>query len=252
MNTQGRLHIFIALLTIVMSPLILAESSWKNLRFGLAYQDLAPAPIHDWSHIHVFKIDLKHYRFELVQHHQTEHHFPTMHQYAEHQHAPLTFNGGFFDKKQQPLGLRISNHHQLNPFKNISWWGVFYIEHGRPYIKSARNFHQQKSMEFAIQSGPRLLVNGHIPSLHHGYAERTALCILPNHEVAVIITQYYPADLTHLAQILKKAPLHCQNAINLDGGSSTQFFAKFSGFYRYMSGITSVSDAITVIPRSSN
>jgi uncharacterized protein YigE (DUF2233 family) len=206
--------------------------------------------IHDWSHIHVFKINLKQYRFELVQHHQTEQHFPTIHQYAAYQHAPLTFNGGFFDKKQHALGLRISNHHQLNPFKNISWWGVFYIENGRPYIKSARHFHSRQNIEFAIQSGPRLLVDGHIPPLHRGYAERTALCILPNQDVAVIITQYYPAELTHLARILKAAPLHCQQAINLDGGSSTQFLAKFSGFYRYMSGISSVSDAISVIPRS--
>ena len=247
MSRQSRFRTFITLLVCAYSVVTYA---WQELRSGLSYQDLAPVMIHDWSHIHVFKINLKQYRFELVQHHQTEQHFPTIHQYAAYQNSLLTFNGGFFDKKQHPLGLRISNHHQLNPFKSISWWGVFYIEHGKPYIKSARHFHKNSNIEFAIQSGPRLLVDGHIPSLHPGYAERTVLCILPNQEVAVVITQYYPASLTHLARILQKAPLHCQQAINLDGGSSTQFLAKFSGFYHYMSGISSVSDAISVIPRS--
>lgn len=250
MNTQSRFKFFIALLFVSLISIQSSYAKWQELRPGISYQDLSPILIHDWSHIHVFKIDPKQYQFELVQHQQTSHHFPTINQYAEHQHAPLSFNGGFFDNQQHPLGLRISKYQRLNPFKNISWWGVFYIKNQIPNISSAKNFSYSKQIEFAIQSGPRLLVDGHFTPVHQGYAERTALCILPDNQIAVIITQYYPTTLHRLAEILKSAPLHCQDAINLDGGSSTQFFAKFYGFYRHMSGITSVSDAITVMPRS--
>lgn len=250
MNTQSRIKFFIALLFLNFSCSATVFAKWQELRSGLYYQDLAPTLIHDWSHIHVFKINPKLFRFELVSHQQTAYLFPTISQYAEYKHAPLSFNGGFFDNQQHPLGLRVSRFKRLNPFKNISWWGVFYIKNQTPYISSAKHFSYSKQIEFAIQSGPRLLVNGQLTNVHPGYAERTALCILPDHQVAVIITQYYPSTLKHLATLLKAPPLQCQDAINLDGGSSTQFFAKFSGFYRYMSGITSVSDAITVMPRS--
>ena len=253
MNSQSRFKIFIALLaaiTIGWCLPMVAQAAWKTLGPGIMYQDLSPIYIRDWSHIHVFKVDPSLSTFELVQQKQIEKTFPSIIQYANYKKTNLAFNGGFFDSQLLPLGLRISNYKILNRFKKISWWSVFYIENKHPHIVYGKEFNYHSGMEFALQSGPRLVIHGKIPHLKPGLAERTALCILPNHEIAVIITQYFPMTLTQLGKWLTDEPLQCIEAINLDGGSSTQLFAKFSGFYLHMTGLASVSDAITVMPRS--
>ena len=224
-------------------------AAWQTIAPGMKYQDMAPHYLSDWPHIHVFKVKIRAYEFKLLMQQELGQRFPSIQQYAEYQHAPLAFNGGFFDSRHRPLGLRISASKQLNPFKPISWWGVFQIKHQQASILSANNIKARDHVEFAIQSGPRLIVDKHIPALRPGYAERTALCVLKPDEVAVIITQNFPMTLKQLAMTLQGAPLYCDNAINLDGGSSTQFFAKFSDLFLHMPGLVSVSDAIIVSAR---
>lgn len=248
MNRQSIFKNLIALLAILMAKMCFAQ--WKTLEPGLEYQDLAPIYLNEWSHIHVFKVNLSQHQLKLISHHDVNVKFPTIEHYAKHVNAPLAFNGGFFDQKDQPLGLRISNFNHTNAFKNISWWGVFYIQNQKAHIASARQFSTKQNIEFAIQAGPRLIVDNHIPSLRPGYAERTALCVLNENEIAIIITQYFPTTLSQLAHLIKEEPLQCQSALNLDGGSSTQFFAKFPGFFLHMPGLASVSDSIVVLPRS--
>jgi uncharacterized protein YigE (DUF2233 family) len=249
MTRQSRIKKIIALWVFAIFSSAV-QANWRLLQPGISYQDIAPVYINDWSHIHVFRINPEFYKLSLVQHQGLEHRFPSIENYATHAKAPLAINGGFFDDNLHPLGLRISEYRQLNGFRNISWWSVFYIQNKKPHIQSARQFQMNKNIEFAVQSGPRLLIDHHIPKLRPGYAERTALCILPNHEIAIVITQYYPVNLQQLARILQAAPLNCEQAMNLDGGSSTQFFAKFPQLFLHMPGLVSVSDAITVIPRS--
>ncbi|NBX84426.1 MAG: phosphodiester glycosidase family protein [Gammaproteobacteria bacterium] len=249
MTRQSRIKKIIALwMFAIFSSTV--QANWRLLQPGISYQDIAPIYINDWSHIHVFRINPEFYKLSLIQHQGLEHRFPSIENYAAHAKAPLAINGGFFDDNLHPLGLRISDYRQLNGFRNISWWSIFYIQNKKPHIQSARQFQMNKNIEFAVQSGPRLLIDHHIPKLRPGYAERTALCILPNHEIAIVITQYYPVNLKQLARILQAAPLNCEQAMNLDGGSSTQFFAKFPQLFLHMPGLVSVSDAITVIPRS--
>lgn len=249
MTRQSRFKKIIALLLLVFCSHSI-HAHWRLLQPGISYQDLAPIYINDWAHIHVFRVNPEFFKLSLIQHQRTEHRFPSIENYANFNKSPLTINGGFFDDNLHPLGLRISDYHVLNPFKKISWWAVFYIKNKKPYIQSSRQFQMNRAIEFGIQSGPRLLIDHHIPQLRPGYAERTALCILPDHEIAIIITQYYPISLKQLARILQAEPLNCEQAINLDGGSSTQFFAKFPKLFLHMPGLVSVSDAITVIPRS--
>jgi uncharacterized protein YigE (DUF2233 family) len=247
MNRQRKFHIFLALLLLAQS--IVSSAYWKSIEPGVSYNDIAPFYISEWSHIHVFKIDLKQYRLKLISHHQVSDKLPSIEDYAQKAHSMLTFNGGFFDEKNNPLGLRISDFKTSNPFKDISWWGVFSIQNKKAFIQSAKQFKSHPNTEFAIQSGPRLVIHQKIPSLRPGYAERTALCILSKHEIAIVISQFFPMTLSQLAYRLKSEPLNCIDAINLDGGSSTQMLAKFSNLSLYMPGLTSVSDAIALQKR---
>ena len=244
---QSLFRYFITLLVFFFHSNIFA--GWKKITSGIEYQDMAPHYLSDWSHIHLFKIKVREHEFKLINHQQIGLRLPSIEQYAKHQQAAFAFNAGFFDTRHQPLGLRVSESKLSNPFKNISWWGVFRIQDQQASIQSAKNFKQYPLPEFAIQSGPRLIIDNHIPSLHPGYAERTALCVISPGEVAVIITQNFPMTLKQLAITLQGPPLYCQNALNLDGGSSTQFFAKFPHLFLHMPGLVSVSDAIIVSPR---
>jgi uncharacterized protein YigE (DUF2233 family) len=248
MNRQSIFTKFIALLVFSISSTCFSQ--WKTLEPGIEYQDLAPIYLNDWSHIHVFKINLAQHQLKIINHNDLNIKFPTIEQYAKHQNAPLAINGGFFDQKDQPLGLRVSDYQPTHAFKNISWWGVFYIQNHHARISSARQFSTKQNIEFAMQAGPRLIIDNHIPSLRPGYAERTAICVLNENEIAMIITQYFPTTLNQFAKLIQDKPLRCQNALNLDGGSSSQFFAKFSGFFLHMPGLAAVSDAIVVLPRS--
>ena len=170
--------------------------------------------------------------------------------FAHHSNAMIAINGGFFDQNYQPLGLRIGHQQQHSPLKNISWWGVFYVKDKKPYLSSVQHYTSDNQVDFAIQSGPRLLVNGKIPSLKTGYAERSALGITPDGHVIILVTNNFPMTTTALAQLLKTSPLNCDNALNLDGGSSTQLNAHMGLFQINVHGFSNVSDAIVVKRRS--
>jgi len=52
-----------------------------------------------------------------------------------------------------------------------------------------------------------------------------------------------------LARLLKASPLNCTDAINLDGGSSSQLYAHINSFHLNVHGFSNVSDAIVVKKR---
>lgn len=172
----------------------------------------------------------------------------SVNEYAEHSKAMVAINGGFFDKNFRSLGLRISDKQQQSPLKQISWWGVFYIKNKTAYITSARQFKKSKAIDFAVQSGPRLLINGQIPPLRPGRAERTALGINAEGQVILLVTENAPLSTTELAQLMQSPPLNCINAINLDGGSSSQLYAAVDSFRLNVHGFSNISDAIAVKP----
>ncbi len=224
------------------------NASWQMVSPGIMYQDLEGGLLTPWSHIHVFKIDLKQNQLSLVSAKDLDRRVASVDEYAEHSNALLTINGGFFDEKYQSLGLRIANYKELSPLKRISWWGVFYIKNNKPMVSTAGLFHASPAISFAVQSGPRLLVNGHIPPLKPGRAERSALGITTDNQVIMLITDNAPLSTIELAQLMKSAPLNCVQALNLDGGSSTQLNAKMNRFQLNVHGFAHVSDAIIVKP----
>jgi len=123
---------------------------------------------------------------------------------------------------------------------------VFYIKNNKAYVSNVRQFHHNEHIEFAVQSGPRLIVNGKIPPLKPGRAERSSLGITKDGRIIIMITDNTPLSTTELAQFMKAEPLGCLNALNLDGGSSSQLHARINGFQRDVHGFSNVSDAIIV------
>ena len=221
-------------------------SAWQPLAAGIDYLDMTPAYPSPWSHVHVFKIDLHQNRFDLVMARDLKQANASIQQFAEFGHALIAINGGFFDEGYQPLGLRIGHRQRYSPLKAISWWGVFAINQHTARIVSYKDFSAGFPVDFAIQSGPRLLVNNTIPKLKPGRAERTALGINAQGHVIIVVTENSPLTTTELARLMQTSPLNCQQALNLDGGSSTQLFAAIQAFKLNTHRFNPVSDAILV------
>lgn len=245
-------NIIILKLILILSFISLASNAnnWQIIAPGIEYQDINQNNIVNLNHIHVFRIDLQYNKFRLGLAKNLHEESSFVDVYAKKYNSIIAINGGFFDKSFRPLGLRISDNHQFNTLKYISWWGVFTINNNKPKITNARDFNKNLNVNFAVQSGPRLIISGVIPKLKPGYAERTALGITSDDKVIILVTQNNPMSTTSLAKLMSSPPLSCANALNLDGGSSSQIFVNAPNFKLNVSGFAEISDAILVSPKS--
>lgn len=230
-------------------PVSFAQSPWQTIAPGVEYIDkqnfLTP-----WSHLHIFRIQLGVNTLDLISANDKGLKQAFVNELASSSPALITVNGGFFDKDFRPLGLRIQNQQQKQALKPISWWGVFYIKDGKAFIKRASQMQGPLSgIEFAIQSGPRLLVAGKIPSLKPGRDERTALGITAEGAIIMVVTENAPITTTELAEVMKAPPILAKYALNLDGGSSTQVYVNLPGLNLDLHGFAMVADAVIVKPK---
>ena len=224
---------------------------WEQVAPGIEYRDLSPNPLIPWAHVHVFRINLKEQELDLVTARELSRPHASVEEMAIHDQALIAINGGFFDTEFRPLGLRVGHNHRYSPIKPISWWGVFYIKRKRPHLAKMSQYTQRdRTVDFAIQSGPRLLVDGKPPKLKPGLAERTALGITKDKHVIMLVTENAPMTTTALALMMKSFPLYCEQALNLDGGSSTQIYAHVGPLRIHTRAAAGVSDAVVVKPRA--
>jgi uncharacterized protein YigE (DUF2233 family) len=234
-------------LLLSLSCFSYAEHAWKTVASGIEYQDLENL-LTPWSHVHVFRIDLLKNKLEFGRARDYELQQGFVNELIDKE-VKIAINGGFFDGKFNPLGLRIHQHKKLNPLKYISWWGVFYVKNGHAHVCRASEFSEDEDISFAIQSGPRLIVDGQIPPLKPGRDERTALGITEAGKVIIVVTENTPLTTADLAQLMLRSPINAVDALNLDGGSSTQLFTDLPELHLDLHGFSMVADAVVVKPR---
>lgn len=245
------LKTIIVLLLLLAYPVNLfsAESKWEKIIKGLDYKKIEIAD----GRIHAFRIDPQLYRFEVIVAKGLGNRSATVKDMVRKKKAFLAINGGFFTPEYDSLGLIINNGKEINPIKNTSWWSVFYLADGKPQIVHSSEFKKEPSVSTAIQSGPRLLINGSIPRLKPSLAERSAVCIDANGEVVLIATENLFLSTAEFSQYLGKGDsqggVGCVDALNLDGGSSTQMYAHVNSFELGVSGLNEVANALAVYPK---
>lgn len=245
-----KLCIFLLMLFLSCTAKTTHALSWQKIAPGIFYTDLKTEQPNPWGHVHTFRVNLQSNKMGVVLAPQLTKRYATAQEFLRFTQSLIAINGGFFDPRYQPLGLRISEHKQLNPIKHITWWGIFYVTDKTAHIKSAKRFTPSPNIEFAVQSGPRLLVKGRLSSLKPGVAERTALGISRDGDVIIIVTENAPMTLSALAKLMHSPLVACNDALNLDGGSSTQLSTLFASLRLNVLGFSSVSDAVTVTARS--
>lgn len=244
-SSRIKLRSLLVMLMIMGAQAVMA-STWTHLSTGLSYQDLSKTPLTPWAHIHAFRIDPKRYALDWVTARELGQQHASIEEFAHFSKALLAINGGFFDQKYRPLGLRVHHKKERNPLKRISWWGVFLMKNKMPYLISSREYATDPQIDFAVQSGPRLIIDGAIPRLRPGIAERSALGITQNNKIIILVTDKALLTTTELARLMQSPPLSCSNALNLDGGSSSQLMANIGSLQLNVHGFSDVGDAIVL------
>ena len=223
------------LLAIFASTSTANSSSWRELSPGLEYRLLQ-------RKIHVFRIAPKKHQLQIALAPKDK--VSNVIRFAQQNQALIAINGGFFTPKLRPLGLRIQNGNQLNPIQATNWFGIFYLQNDNPHIVAKSEFRNNKNIQMAIQCGPRLIIDGKIPKLKAGFDNRTVLAIDKQNRVIIAVTENQPISTTSMARILLK--LDAVQALNLDGGNSTQLYAKIGDFKRQVTGLSGITDAVLV------
>lgn len=247
-NTYTIHLIFVFFLAILHQST--AFAGWQKLAKGLEYQAFQTGSPTPWSRVHTFRVNLQYYQLKSVLAKDLGKKQATILDFARSdKDARVSINGGFFDEAYQPLGLRVQQNKQTSPLRRISWWGLFYIKNNQAEVSSLYDFLGAEGIAFAVQSGPRLLINGTIPRLKPGRAQRSALGVRKDGRVIIVITDNKALSTLELAEFMQAPPLNCIYALNLDGGGSSQLAARVGSFQLSVPGFAKLADAIVVVPK---
>lgn len=163
-------------------------------------------------------------------------------------------NGGYFDPKDAPIGLLISDRRLIAPLRQARLLGgVVSAVGGRVSIQRAAEFSLKSKPTAARQCGPFLVEKGKpIIGLNDTRSARRSFVATSGSERAAI---GYCSHVT-LAQLgaLLATPgiasdLKIQHALNLDGGSSSGFWFKGENGAFSIREQKRVSDYLAIVPR---
>jgi len=146
-------------------------------------------------------------------------------QFLERSGATAVFNGPFFDLDGSPMGLLIVDGVERVGLRAVDW-GVFQLDESGPSIVHTRDWQPRPEVRQAFQVGPRLVVDGAALTLKRQSARRTALCVLPDGRIEVLVagTAMWADDLAEFF-----VAEGCSDALNLDGGTSSQLHLRRAG-----------------------
>jgi hypothetical protein len=129
-------------------------------------------------------------------------------------------NASFFTDDLTPLGLLIVDGERTNPVHPPDGWGFLVLRGGRAWIVAASNRVARGAAQ-AVQSKPRLVIDGQIPAFKpQGGYPRSAAGVDSEGRLVLAATAGR-LTLEEWAACLRD-DLECANALNLDGGPSTQ------------------------------
>jgi Phosphodiester glycosidase len=162
--------------------------------------------------------------------------------------AVVAVNASFFDTAGRAMGLSVSEGRILTGGKR-STWGALAVSGTEARIVLGSGISEPLTHRLIVQGLPRLVVAGKVSELKPQLAERTAVCAAGTRVVIVVVTK---AETTAFARFLAepsaKAGLGCADALNLDGGPSTQLLVRLPGLALSLPGGWGVPNALVAIP----
>lgn len=227
---------------------------WTKINDGLSYTKITFESNDGTDRstaIHAFQVDLKKFKLDIITSAPNSalgEHVDSM---AKRSGALVVVNGGFFTPEHKSIGLLVKSGKLINPLHNTSWWSVFAIHEEKPIILRPWQAKGHHNFQMAVQAGPRLVVNGTIPKLKVDYDNaRTAIGITKEGYVIIVATEGSGLTMRELAEKMlassSKGGLACENAMALDGGSSTQLYANTGKIKLSVNGLSQVPNGIGV------
>jgi exopolysaccharide biosynthesis protein len=238
----------LAVSTAEMNPVRADSPRFSIVAPGIAHAVLKvrPADAEPFSG-HAFKIDLDVAELRLVPAGDP----PTL-RTVEQIVAPypvvVATNASFFDKEGRAMGLAVDAGRMM-ALSNRRSWGALVIDGKQGRIMLGADIQDPLDHRLIVQGIPRLLVGGKVQQLKPQIAERTAVCAEGNIVVLVVSTK---AEATAFARFLADPPdkggLGCGDALNLDGGPSTQLVVKLPALALSLPGGWGVPNALVAVP----
>jgi hypothetical protein len=164
----------------------------------------------------------------------------------EHAAATAAVNGGFFDTDWRSLGLRIAGGRTVQGLRPRVDWGVLLIERARARIIHSRDYAPDARVTAAVQVGPRILIDGHIPPLKPQRGRRAAVGLDREGRRLTLLVTRGSASADDIARAL--AATGCHTALLLDGGPSAQLSAQLGPTTIEIPGGYAVPDALIFTP----
>ncbi len=199
--------------------------------------------------LQLYKIEPKKFRFQVAQAKDFKLESLSAKEMVEHTGGLLAINASFFDPFYKPLGLVVRDGRLVNPLRPVSWWAVFTVDKNHlPRIVRSKNFQLSPEVELAVQVGPRLVEEGRPIVTKNNVSKKSFVAVTYHHEVILGVTEDGIIDSNDLSKILAEE-IKVRQALNLDGGGSTQLYARFNSYEKRIPGITPVANGIVVSPR---
>jgi len=197
---------------------------------------------------HAFKIDLGVAKLHVVSAGDPSSR-RTVEEIAAPYPAVVAANASFFDKDGRAMGLAVDEGRVIVASRQASW-GVLVVDGKKARIGLGSDIRDPRAYRLIVQGIPRLVVAGKVQRLKRQVAERTAVCAAGRVVVLVVATR---AETTAFARFLADPPekggLGCRDALNLDGGPSTQLVARLPMLTLSVPGGWGVPNALVVVPR---
>jgi len=164
--------------------------------------------------------------------------------------APVVaINGGYFDVDGSLMGLMVHEGRELNPMRKADW-GVFWLDkRGQGHLHHRRKFRWpdwEKKVDFAVECGPRIRVDGDAIKVRPSAARRTLVGVRKDGDLILAV---FPTrvELGDAGQWLHDR-WEVVDLLNLDGGSSTQLALREGSKWRTLASGVSVPALIGLYP----
>jgi len=196
---------------------------------------------------HAFRIDLGEAELRLV---PASGPSPrqTVEQIASPFPAVVAVNASFFDNDGRAMGLAVSEGRLLATGRRASW-GALVVSGADARIVLGSGISDPLAHRLIVQGLPRLVVGGKVPGLKPQVAERTAVCAAGSRVVIVVVSKVESiAFARFLAEPSEKSGLGCSDALNFDGGPSTQLVVRLPALTLSLRGGWGVPNALVAIP----
>lgn len=230
------LSAFLYVLIALGSSIARADSSpdrigWQQVDDDLEWSHIV-MPIHMFfaTRIDLFRTSLSKHRIVVLRSSEYGEKRSDAKTLCKLSRSTLCINANFFDEQGKALGLIIDRGITLQKVHRggDTLTGIFEVTRNSRSIVNRLDFKPERAVE-AIQAGPRLVVGGQpVVGLRESSpaTRRSGICIDADNRVIffVIESSVFGLPIERLQKLLLHRDIACWDALNLDGGSSTQLY----------------------------